>query len=205
MHFSIFSLALLAASIIPSAVAQRGREREQALATVYKTTAVTRIQTLKYTSWRKTTIIKYNTITVTKRESTTKTSVRYVTEKPSPVTVTKTVTTCPAGGDGEEEEEEAGTKEDDQYKSCPPVAVVTAAPSCKGGEACPTKSVCQQKQATPTVTYRCNCGGAPKRTVTFTPTCAEDCCSGYVPTFYTFVPLPVERCVQPNGVSEVTI
>ncbi|RVD83180.1 uncharacterized protein DFL_007579 [Arthrobotrys flagrans] len=199
MHFSVLSLALLAASAIPSAVAQT---------TIYKTVTTTKTLTVKSTSWTwsRTTTIIYNPTTVTKHETYTKIAVRTRIVKPSPVTITKTVTKCPPStkdDDGDKEEEGGEEEEEDNFKTCPPAAVVTATPSCKGGTPCPTKSLCQQDQ--PTVTYRCNCGGAPKRTVTATPRCAEDCCGGYVPTLYTFVPLPFEKCAQPGGVSEVTI
>ncbi|KAK6529417.1 hypothetical protein TWF281_008593 [Arthrobotrys megalospora] len=188
MQFSILSLALLAASIIPSALADT---------TIYKTKVITKIQTVKSTTWRRTTIIKYNPTTVTKI------LVRTTVVKPSPVTLTKTVTKCPNTTEEEPEEGGGEGEEEDPFKTCPPVEVVTATPSCKGGPACPKSSKCQQAQ--PTVTYRCNCNAAPKRTVTAVSTCSEECCGGYVPTLYTFVPLPFEKCAQPGGVSETLI
>lgn len=164
---------------------------------------VTKTQTVKSTtwSWRRTTIIKYNPTTVTKI------LVRTTVVKPPRVTLIKTVKECPTPT-GEEPEEGGGEggeggEGEDAFKTCPPAAVVTATPSCKGGPACPTESLCQQDQ--PTVTYRCNCNAAPKRTVTAAPRCEDECCGGYIPTLYTFVPLPFEKCAQPGGVSETII
>ncbi|KAK6335096.1 hypothetical protein TWF718_010537 [Orbilia javanica] len=213
MHFSIVSLALLAASAIPSVVAQ-GRPNKNAYpnkTTITKTFTKTVTLTSKTWSFRHYTTTKLELSTTTKTEHYTITTVKKEIIKPPPVTVTETVTKCPTNNDGGEKGEEGegetpvkpAKDEEVTFETCPPIAVVTATPSCKGGTPCPTKSLCSQ--STPTVTYRCNCGGATRTTVTATPRCAEDCCGGYVPTLYTFVPLPVERCVQPFGVSEVLI
>ncbi|KAF3311967.1 hypothetical protein TWF173_007639 [Orbilia oligospora] len=182
MKLSVLSTALLVASAA-------------ARITVYSTVVTTKTLTVtsKSWTWRRFTTTVLKPTTVTKYEKYT------VYKKSPPVTVTETIKECPPKeGEGEGEgEEEAGGKggEDDKYKTCPPGSVVVIKPTSTGNTPCVTK------RPEP-VSYQCNCGaeGVMKRTVTVVQSCGT-----YIPTLYTFVPSPVERCVQPGGVSEVTI
>ncbi|KAF3095693.1 hypothetical protein TWF102_001797 [Orbilia oligospora] len=193
MKLSVLSTALLVASAAAARI------------TVYSTVVTTKTLTVtsKSWTWRRFTTTVLKPTTVTKYESYT------VYKKGPPVTVTKTIKECPSKeddgdkegegeGEGEGEEEVSGNGgEDDKYKTCPPGSVVVVKPTSTGNAPCLTKPAPQ-----PTVKYQCNCGaeGVMKRTVTVVQSCGT-----YMPTFYTFVPSPVERCVQPGGVSDVTI
>ncbi|KAK6508269.1 hypothetical protein TWF506_010365 [Arthrobotrys conoides] len=184
------SALLLASSAIPSAAAQRDRDRGRDSGRV--TVVRTRLQYITFTER----VTYSTTTTITKVMPWTGTATRRTTKilfrGGETVTVVKTVSSCDATKPTLVTKEPIpivpSDKGEDPYSTCPPVATVTAMKKCDGNKPpCPREQKCVADQAV--INYNCDCLKAPPRTITITTACPDECCGGYfAPRYNLLVP-----------------